>query len=288
MKPDFRQVSIGSLTPFAKGGTGECYRLDGDTILKLYYEGFPEERVLREKESARTALIAGVPTPISYEMVQAGNRKGIIYEMIQGKTLAEMIREEPARAAEMGTIFAQIARTLHQAEVKNRNLPGVTKSIRDAAAKADYLPEASRERVFGLLDELDRYRNYVHGDFHPNNVIMTRDGPMLIDMGGFSIGCPLFDPATTCFSLFESPEAKQGGRSSFNGLNREEARAFWQGFSDEYFGGTADGEEERLMKKIVLLKKLRFEALYGGRYSPEYGRAIRDEVLSAFREGGAE
>ena len=284
----FKPISIGSLTPFAKGGTGECYRLDEDTILKLYYEDFPEECIIREKECARTALIAGVPTPISYEMVQAGNRKGIIYEMIQGKTLAEMIREEPSRAAEMGKIFAKIARTLHQAEVKNRDLPGVTEAIRDAAGKADYLPKTARERISGWLDELDRYRHYVHGDFHPNNIIISRDGPMLIDMGGFSVGCPLFDPATACFSLFESPEAKQGGRNSFNGLDQEEARAFWQSFSNEYFGGAADGEEERLLKRIVLLKKLRFEVLYGSRYSPEYCRAIRDEVLSAAREEESE
>ena len=42
------------------------------------------------------------------------------------------------------------------------------------------------------------------------------------------------------------------------------------------------------LKRIVLLKKLRFEVLYGSRYSPEYSRAIRDEVPSSFQEGGAE
>ena len=288
MAPFFKPISTGSLTPFAKGGTGECYRLDEDTILKLYYEGFPEECIIREKECARTALIAGVPTAISYEMVQAGNRRGIIYEMVQGKTLSEIIREDPARAADMGRNFAQIAQTLHRAEVRKPDLPGVTKVIRDAAGKITYVPEDIRKNVFSFLDELDRYESYVHGDFHPNNVIMTPDGPMLIDMGGFSIGCPLFDPATTYFSLFESPEAKQGGRSSFNGLDQEEARAFWQGFADEYFEGGAGEEEERLMKKIVLLKKLRFEVLYGHRYSPIYCEEIRNEVLSTFRKGGDE
>ena len=286
MAPFFKPLSIEGLTPFAKGGTGECYRLDGDTILKLYYEDFPEERIIREKECARAALIAGVPTAISYEMVLVGNRKGIIYEMVQGKTLTETVREDPSRVADMGQLFARIARTLHQAEVRKQDLPGVTKAIRDAAEKMTYAPEDTRKQVFSFLDELDRHRCYVHGDFHPNNVIMTKDGPMLIDMGGFSIGCPLFDPATTFFSLFESPEARQGGRSSFNGLDQAEARAFWQGFSDEYFGPGADGEAKNLLNKIVLLKKLRFEVLYGSRFSPEYGEAIRSEVLSTFRKGG--
>ena len=281
--PDiFKQISMGDVLPFAKGGTGECYRLDEDTILKLYYEGFPEERIVTEKEGARAALIAGVPTAISFQLVQAGNRKGIIFEMIRGKTLAEMIREDPSRAADMGRTFAGIALTLHRAEVRKANLPPVTQEIRDAVGMMPYAPEGMKERVLRFLDELDRYRRYVHGDFHPNNVIMTENGPMLIDMGGFSVGCPLFDLATTYFSLFESPEAKQGGRSSFNGLTQEEARAFWQGFWEEYCGGPEDEEEKHLLEKIVLLKKLRFEVLYGKWFSEEYCRAIRDEVLDAF------
>ena len=72
MEKQFRTIDISHLKCFAKGGTGECYRIDQDTILKLYYEGFPEERILNEKEGAKAALIAGVPTAISYWLVQAG------------------------------------------------------------------------------------------------------------------------------------------------------------------------------------------------------------------------
>ena len=53
-------------------------------------------------------------------------------------------------------------------------------------------------------------------------------------------------------------------------------------------GGTGECYRLDALKRIVLLKKLRFEVLYGSWYSPEYGRAIRDEVPSSFQEGGAE
>lgn len=75
----------------------------------------------------------------------------------------------------------------------------------------------------------------MHGDYHPNNVIMTKDGPILVDMGGFSIGCPMFDLATCYFSLFEAPESHSGKRSSFNNLTQEEAGEFWKGVEEEYF-----------------------------------------------------
>ena len=283
MEKQFRTIDISHLKCFAKGGTGECYRIDQDTILKLYYEGFPEERILNEKEGAKAALVAGVPTAISYWLVQAGQRQGVLYELVQGKTLSEVIYEKGiSQARELGRTFADIALTLHHAEVKKTDLPPATLTVRKAIQGAEYIPDEVMKRVLGFMDELDTFQQYVHGDYHPNNVIMTKDGPILVDMGGFSIGCPMFDLATCYFSLFEAPESHSGKRSSFNNLTQEEAGEFWKGVEEEYFPGGMDAASAELLRKVVLLKKMRFEALYGKKYSPQYCQAIREEVLSVF------
>ena len=52
-----KEFSIDGMTAMCKGGTGECFRVDEDKILKLYYDGMPKEMAYREKECARTALI---------------------------------------------------------------------------------------------------------------------------------------------------------------------------------------------------------------------------------------
>jgi len=95
MEQKFKTLEIGDLRPFARGGTGDCYRLDEDTILKLYYEGFPETRILQEKAGARAALVAGVPTAISFDMVKVGNREGVIYEGLRGETISELVAQHP-------------------------------------------------------------------------------------------------------------------------------------------------------------------------------------------------
>ena len=285
MEQIFKTLDIGNLRPFARGGTGECYRLDEETILKLYYEGFPESRVLREKAGARAALVAGVPTAISFDMVKVGNREGVVYERVRGGTLSELVAKDPSQAGELGGIFAGIARSLHDAPVSDTGLPRPTEPIRTELSKISYAPEETVANIAAFMDDLDLESHYVHGDFHPNNVIMTDDGPMLIDMGSFSVGSPMFDLATAYFSLFESPEATAGGRSTFNGLTRGEAQAFWKGFEAMYFGGAMDEAQAARLKRVTLLKKLRFESLYGSRFAPEYCASIRREVLMIFGNG---
>jgi hypothetical protein len=51
---------------------------------------------------------------------------------------------------------------------------------------------------------------------------------------------------------------------------------------EEYFPGRMDAASAELLRKVVLLKKMRFEALYGKKYSLQYCQAIREEVLSVF------
>lgn len=282
MEMQFKPIRIDGLSPFARGASGEVYRLDEETILKLYYEGFSEEDALVEKDRARLALVAGIPTAISFETVQVGQRRGVVYEMIQGPTMSEMIAAEPARAGELGGVFAEIAETLHHAEGRKTGLPRATEPVRYALTRQDYLPETALRRIDALLADLDAAEGYIHGDFHTGNVIMTKDGPILLDMGKFAVGSPLFDLAATYFSLFSAPEALEQDRSSFTGLSRKEAREFWQGFAERYFAGEPDAEAAGRLHEVVLLKKMRFAALYGAKYPPEYSRMVRSEVLDAF------
>ena len=282
MERDFKLLEIGDLHPFARGGTGECYRLDEDTILKLYFEGFPIETIRREKDGARAALVAGVPTAISFDQVRVGNRYGVVYELVQGKTLSELAAQTPSRARELGGTLAEIARTLHGTRIRCGDLPRATDHIRVALPEVDYAPEGTVRRIEAFMDRLDESRRYVHGDFNSNNVIVTADGPLLVDMGDFSLGSPMFDLATLRFSLFESPEALAGGRSAFTGMTPDEAQAFWQGFERAYFGGEMDSETEALLSRVTLLKKLRFERLFGARCPEAYREAVRKEVCETF------
>lgn len=282
---DFKQIEIDGLVPFAKGATGECFRVGEDQILKLYYDGFPKERALLEKRNARTAFVAGIPTPISFDAVTVNGRYGIIYEMISARTLSEQLQESPERSEEIGQELAHLALSIHNATVKEKDFPRSSEKIAKSLPHATYLDEKTRENVENFMQKLDEAQTYTHGDFHTNNIMQTRDGIMLIDMGSFSVGSPLFDLGVLHFSFFESPESVTGEVSSFNGLDRKTREAVWDSFEKEYFNGVTKEEKERQLKelnKVILLIKLRFEALYSKHASEEYCKKVRDEVLKVF------
>jgi len=46
-----------------------------------------------------------------------------------------------------------------------------------------------------------------------------------------------------------------------------------------------DTTHAALLKRVILLKKMRFESLYGNRYAPEYCASIRRDVLMTFGNG---
>lgn len=274
-----REMTTEGLERVSSGGTGECWRIDDETILKLYYEGMPEEWAIREKECARTAFAIGVPTAISFEVVRVGNRMGVIYETLKGKTLSRQMKEHPGEIREIGEKYAALVKTLHTVKGDPSRFGKSTDVIRKEMPKIDFADDRTIGRIYDFLDQLDTYDRYVHGDFHPNNVMVCDDELMLIDLGGFSVGCPLFDIATTRFCMLDSPEAVTGGVSSFTGLSHEQHVTFWNAFTQAYFG--KGRTEEELVRDIELLKRLRFERLYRHRFTDheQYFEKIRNEVL---------
>ena len=285
---EFKPITLENAKLIARGGTGECYRIDEDKIVKLYYQDFPEDQIIEEKYCSRLALVSGIPTAISYDMVQCGNRKGVAYEMIGAKTVAEIMRDDPGRAEEMGIRTAQVAKLMHSAEGDKSRLISATYPVRYALEKNTIFPASVVEGATAFMDELDRYDSFVHGDFQVNNIMIDGEESILIDMGGFGKGCPMFDLATMYFCMTDSPEAQEGGVSKFTGLPVSLHKVYWNALVREYFG-CADPEEAmktlpeaRLMEKILLLKEIFFVILFGSRYPGKYTDRILAKAIAEY------
>ena len=285
---EFKPISLENAKLIASGATGECYRIAPDQVVKLYYEDFPTEMIKEEKYNSRLALVSGINTAISYEMVRYKNRQGVVYELIDARTVSEIIRSDPKCIGEMGTKMGSLAKSIHSSVGETSKLKPASSIIRYGLDKNSIFPDFVIKGAYDSLNELDKQNSFVHGDYNVNNVMIMENEPVLIDMGDFSRGCPMFDLATLYFSLFESPEALRPGVNAFTGLTPEQHRELWDNITREYFDtdnfdvATSQSEEAKLIKKIALLKEIWFVILYGYRYPDEYTELIKKKALAEY------
>ena len=95
VKKKLREVSVEGCEFIGSGGYGKVYRLDSETIVKLYNPGIGLEFVEQERNNSQKAFLMGVPTAISYDVVKCGECFGVVYEMLNAKTVAKIIDSPP-------------------------------------------------------------------------------------------------------------------------------------------------------------------------------------------------
>lgn len=114
IEPALRQVSIDGCKKIGAGACGECFRIDDETIIKLYYSKIGKKEIEREKALAKKAFVMGVPTAISYDIVECDGRTGVVYELIKSKTISELIRENPDEIDRYTDMYADVCKKNRQ------------------------------------------------------------------------------------------------------------------------------------------------------------------------------
>lgn len=186
-------------TPIAQGRTAEVYVWDDQHVLKLYRDWWPDSEVENEARIARAVHHSGIPSPAVGEIIEVSGRRGLVYERVVGISMLRDMNAHP------WTIF-QHARTLAELQVKINQqsisgLPSYKDRLRHDVNRAEQLTEDLRKKALALLEVLPAGNQLCHGDYHPGNVILTKEGPIVIDWLTACSGIPWADVARTSMIL---------------------------------------------------------------------------------------
>ncbi len=258
--PALRQISIKGLPLIGRGVTGECYRVDDETLLKLYFEHVSPDMALREKAFAMAAFMAGVPTAISYDVVACGKRKGILYEMLNAETLSQVMVARPERLEHYVKLFADTCKEVHATTGDPTVFPRIKKTCLAAIKTVDFLDDAQRAPLLARVEEIPDPGTCVHGDLHTSNILMQGESPLLIDMGDFSIGHPMFDVAQV-FNIFHSSR-ETGISERAVGMPPEMAFRVWELFEEYYFGAHDQADRRKVREEAAFFGSLRMFMFY--------------------------
>ena len=112
-----RQLSVEGCEVIGVGGVGIVFRLDDDTIIKVFREGTTMEEVLKEITMSKEAFVMGMPTAISFDVVKVGSQYGLVYELLHAQTLSACLKQAPERIDELARKYADLFRQMHDIRV---------------------------------------------------------------------------------------------------------------------------------------------------------------------------
>ncbi len=235
IRKKIRQISADGCERVGRGAFGKVYRIDPDTIVKIYDDTDAEEMIRHEQQMAKYAFLKGLPTAISYDIVQVDGHYGSVFEMVKARTLHDLFLSEPERGEELISEYAALLRRVHRVKASPGDLPGAAQRFLEHLSKVrPFLDGDTADRLKALLADMPRDLGLVHGDLHMKNVMMSDSGPMLIDMDTLCAGDPVFEFAGLVITYELFSEYDPGNSMSFMGLTEERSRHVWRRTLDHY------------------------------------------------------
>ena len=259
VKKAMRKLSVDGLEVIGKGFYGTVYRLDADTIVKVYESADALNMIENEKKMSKLAFLKGIPTAISFDIVQVGDSYGSVFELINSKTFNDLIIEEPDREEEIVDKYVKLMKQVHSIEVEPGELP-LTKNMYAGYLETikEYITQSQYERLKELFEAIPADNHIVHGDIQMKNVMLSDGEPMLIDMDTLSAGQSIFDLAGLYVTYVEFGEDEPGNSMDFLGISNEMADRIWHDIIHKYYEDETGERSEYILERIRTIAAVRF------------------------------
>jgi len=184
-----------------EGAMSDIHAWAPGQVLKLFKAGIPERFGRHEARMTRAEFDAGAPEVIDEVIV--GGRFGIVLRRLDGPTLQQLLQTGAMTLEQAGAILASLYVSVHKTPAA-ADVPSLRRWIDFASqASRDILPQHIATGVLALIDRLPPEDGLCHADLHPGNVIMTADGPRIIDWACALRASGVFDIARVHVSLSE-------------------------------------------------------------------------------------
>ena len=114
----YRKINLEDCTLLGAGGHGKVYRINDDTIVKMFYTGDPIEDIEREKDYAKKAFVMGIPTAIPFDIVKAEDMYGLVFELVDADIVSNYLNEHPDQLEELAKKYAKTLKQMHETHVE--------------------------------------------------------------------------------------------------------------------------------------------------------------------------
>ena len=168
---------------------------DGDKCIKLFDENYSKSDVLNEALNHSRIEETGLNIPKIHEVTLVNGKWAIILEYIEGKTLAELMEENPEKKDEYIELLVDLQMEVHS---KVSQLLTKLKDKMNRKIANTKFDSTTRYDLHTRLESMPKHNKVCHGDFNPTNIIITPDGtPYIVDWAHATQGNASADVART-------------------------------------------------------------------------------------------
>ena len=237
IKKALRKIDLTGAEIIGDGFFSTVYRLNKDTIVKVFNRTSDPEQIERELRLAKEAFVLGVPTAISFDVVKVGNKMGVCFEMLDCMSLKTAVLTQKGKYKEYLEKYAALLKKINTTECFNPLIPDIKEnSLKKVEAIKPYLEEMYYLKAKALMESIPDRKTFVHGDCHFKNIMVQGDDLLLIDMDTLSVGHPIFELAAIYAPYCAFNEDDPGNSERFFGISDEEGRKLYNETLNLYFG----------------------------------------------------
>jgi len=171
-------------------------------ILRLLRDSGDSARRRLETDirALRGATEHGLRVPAVYGPVEVMGRPGVVMERITGADLLTAVAHQPWKVWWVAGITGRAHARMHGI-VAPEEVPATRERIIHSLTQSPLVPKVVADAALKALVGLPDGDRLCHGDFHPANILMDGDEPVIIDWSNVTRGHPAADVARTLVIL---------------------------------------------------------------------------------------
>lgn len=174
------------------GRTGQVVHLGEKVVAKLYHHSIGGDAISREARALHAARSVGVRVPRILACHPAERK--LLLEYVEGNTMLQALLAAKEDFGCLGRMLGRI-----HGEIHRRCAAGLHRYR--LRALRDLRPRPEDACAAPMSVPMDSCSALLHGDLHPGNIILAKDGPVVIDWADASTGDPAADIARTLLLL---------------------------------------------------------------------------------------
>ena len=157
--------------------TNKVIYREGDKVIKAFAVGYSKSDILNEAVNQARVEETGLNIPKILGVKTIDGKWSIELEFVEGKTLQQLMDENPDKINEYLDKFVEL-----QMEVHSKRAPLLSKLDDKLERKINNAPidASTRYELHQKLSSISKHRKVCHGDFNPSNIIVRPDGEMFI------------------------------------------------------------------------------------------------------------